>query len=48
MISYEEKQIFIREMKVLINEYERCSQSTIKEQIYKDIKLIREVIDSLS
>jgi hypothetical protein len=44
IIKNEEMFIFIHELGLLIDEYQRCENTEIKEQIYDDILLLREVI----
>lgn len=44
IIKNDEMLIFINELGLLIDEYQRCKNTEIKEQIYDDILLLSEVI----
>ncbi len=44
MISNEEMVIFIKEINLLINDYNRCDDILVKKQIYDDILLLNKVL----
>ncbi|WP_157801040.1 hypothetical protein [Bacillus solitudinis] len=44
MISNEEMILFIKEIYLLTNEYEKCDEAVIKEQIYNDILFFSKII----
>jgi hypothetical protein len=44
VIKSEEMIIFINELGLLFDEYTRCSNTMIREEIYEDILLLSEVI----
>ncbi|WP_171038101.1 hypothetical protein [Aquibacillus sediminis] len=44
MVSKQEELIFIKELKLLINDFERCEDIEIKAKIHEDINLLVEVI----
>lgn len=46
MISNEEMIIFIKQIKLLINEYNKCQDLKIKEQIYEEIIVLSDLIDT--
>ncbi|WP_087974106.1 hypothetical protein [Oceanobacillus rekensis] len=45
MISPEERLLFIREIYKLEDEYERCTDNTLKGEIYDEIKRLNEILD---
>ncbi|WP_169908080.1 hypothetical protein [Metabacillus halosaccharovorans] len=46
MISNEEMIIFMKQIKLLINEYNKCYDVKIKEQIYEEIIVLSDLIDT--
>ncbi|MCT2536940.1 hypothetical protein NC661_16255 [Aquibacillus koreensis] len=44
MVSEDELQLFKKEIYLLIDEYDRCLDIKIKNQIYHDIELLLDVI----
>lgn len=46
MISNEEMIIFIKQIKLLINEYNKCHDLQLKEQIYEEIVILSQLIDT--
>jgi len=46
MISNEEMIIFIKQIKLLISEYNKCHDLKIKEQIYEEIIVLSDLIDT--
>ncbi|WP_210366095.1 hypothetical protein [Bacillus sp. REN3] len=45
MISEEEKWIFIRELRRLIDDYQKCPDTEFREQIHEEIMQLISVID---
>lgn len=46
MISNEELIIFMKQINLLINEYNKCHDHQIKEQIYEEIIVLSDLIDT--
>ncbi|MFC3883816.1 hypothetical protein ACFOU2_10005 [Bacillus songklensis] len=46
MLYNDEILLFIEELGRLLNDYNKCEEGTIKQEIYKDILLLSDVICS--
>ncbi len=46
MISNEEMILFMKQINLLINEYNKCHDLQIKEQIYEEIIVLSDLIDT--
>ncbi len=46
MISEEEMSLFVREIYLLINEYQKCPDKSLKEKIYDEIQDLSKIIAS--